>query len=320
MVEDPPTDSRTQSWPVWSLTATVVVEDAESLAAARRIVEDELAATDRAASRFRADSELAAVNAAAGSWVLVSGLMVELLAAGLAAASATGGAVDPTLGAAMRHNGYDSDITLTGGPVGSRVLVRYLGPRWREVELDRLRRRVRVPAGVELDLGATAKALTADRAARRIHTELGGAVLVSLGGDLAVAGCGPRRPFPVVVAEDHRARTGPLLYIGDGGVATSTTTLRRWTLDGRQRHHLVDPATGLPTAGPWRTVTAAAATCLAANTATTAAVVLGERALGWLVGSGLPARLVGNDGTVRTVNGWPAEESTWAAQAGPDTP
>jgi FAD:protein FMN transferase len=134
-------------------------------------------------------------------------------------------------------------------------------------------------------------------------------VLVNLGGDLAAAGCGEQLPFPVVVAEDHRDVTGPLVHVGDGGVATSTTRLRRWWGPDGPAHHLVDPATGLPTAGPWRTVTAAADSCLSANTATTAAVVLGDRALHWLARTGLPARLVRVDGAVTTLNGWPEDTS-----------
>jgi len=52
----------------------------------------------------------------------------------------------------------------------------------------------------------------------------------------------------------------------------------------------------------------AAATCVDANTASTAAILRSERATAWLAGLGLPARLVRHDGTTVTVAGWP--EST----------
>jgi len=303
-------DTRTASWPVWSTTATVVVERPEALAAACALVEADLAAVDAAASRFRPDSALAAVNAAAGRWVGIPALLAELVAVALEAAELTGGAVDPSLGAALRDAGYDRDISLAGrGPqTGPRVSVRYRGPRWREVELAG--DRIRIPRGTELDLGATAKAWTADHAAAAVHAATGCPVLVNLGGDLAVAGCGERTPFPVVLAEDHRSRTGPVVYVGDGGLATSTTTARTWVLDGQLRHHLIDPATGLPAQGPWQTATAAAGTCVAANTAATAAIVLGRQALDWLREAGLPARLVGTDGSISTINGWPADPGT----------
>ena len=69
-----------------------------------------------------------------------------------------------------------------------RLTVRQV-PGWREVRLDG--RSLTLPAGVQLDLGATAKAWAADRSAARIAARAGSGVLVSLGGDIAVAG---RRP------------------------------------------------------------------------------------------------------------------------------
>ncbi|MBI1758729.1 MAG: FAD:protein FMN transferase [Actinobacteria bacterium] len=305
MTDELSVGARSSSWPVWGMTATAVVEDPGALSEACRVLEEELAAADLACSRFRDDSELTLINAAQGKWAPASALFVEHLQAALIAAAISDGAVDPTLGAALRSNGYDRDITLVGGPAQTSLVVRYVGPRWREVEVDAEGGRVRLPPGVELDLGATAKALTSDRAAIRAHQIVGSPVLVNLGGDLAVAGCGTRTPFPVVVAENHREMAGPMVYVGDGGMATSTTRLRRWTLDGTERHHLVDPHTGLPAVSPWQTVTVSAQTCVAANTASTAAIVLGRRARPWLESHGVPARLVGTDGAVVTLNGWP---------------
>ena len=57
----------------------------------------------------------------------------------------------------------------------------------------------------------------------------------------------------------------------------------------------------------WRTVTVSASTCLDANLASTACVVLGTFALDWLAEVGLPARLVARDRSVRLVNGWPLD-------------
>jgi thiamine biosynthesis lipoprotein len=297
-----------QSWPVWGMVATVVVTEPTALAEATALLRAELAAVDAAASRFRPDSELSLINDRAGDWVPVSELTVTLLSAALDAARATDGAVDPTVGSALRAIGYDRDLALVAaGQTGPRITVRYTGPRWREVELDVARRRVRLPAGVELDLGATAKACAADRAAASASARLGAPVLVNLGGDLAVAGCHGDRPFTVVLAEDHRDTDGPHVLVGDGGIATSTTKVRRWVHSGQNWHHLLDPDTGRPTEGPWRTVTAAAATCLAANTATTATIVKGVGGWHWLAATGLPARLVGTDGQLHTVNDWPAE-------------
>ncbi|MCW2952798.1 MAG: apbE, partial [Conexibacter sp.] len=161
--------SATAQWPALGTSAVVVVTDDAALPAARAAVERELDAIDRACSRFRADSELTALNAAGGRPVQVGPLLAQAIAVALRAARATGGIVDPTLGAELRQAGYDRDfaaipadaeeLTSAGDPrylddLPSHSLSRSAGG-WRDVELDAARRVVRAPAGVELDLGAT---------------------------------------------------------------------------------------------------------------------------------------------------------------------
>ena len=82
--------------------------------------------------------------------------------------------------------------------------------------------------------------------------------------------------------------------------------MRRWVRGSRTLHHLIDPRTGGPVDSPWRTASVAAATCVLANTAATAAIVMGPAAIPWLEDAGLPARLVGQDGELVRVGGWPA--------------
>ena len=76
---------------------------------------------------------------------------------------------------------------------------------------------------------------------------------------------------------------------------------------GAPVHHLIDPATGLPVREAWRTVSVCAASCVDANIASTAAIVKGAGGLDWLRATGLPARLVAEDGSVQLIGGWPAE-------------
>jgi thiamine biosynthesis lipoprotein len=182
---------------------------------------------------------------------------------------------------------------------------------WQVVELDHDAGTVRVPAGVQLDLGATAKALAADRAAARaLAAGPATGVLVNLGGDIATAGDPPPGGWRVRVADNHRAGpedAGPELTIASGGLSTSSTTVRRWRRRGRDAHHIVDPRTGAPAAEHWRTVSVTAATCVDANIASTAAIVLGAPAPAWLAGAGLPARLVTASGAVEVTAGWPAD-------------
>jgi thiamine biosynthesis lipoprotein len=176
-----------------------------------------------------------------------------------------------------------------------------------------MRRTIQLPRGVKLDLGATAKAWAADRAAAAARAASGCGVLVSLGGDIATSGACPAGGWRVHVTDDHRDgpdAPGQTIAIGGGGLATSSTFVRRWRRNGQQMHHIVDPATGDPASTPWRTVSVAAASCAEANIAATAAIVRGERALAWLAELGLPARLVARDGAVSTVGSWPAEASS----------
>jgi thiamine biosynthesis lipoprotein len=136
-------------------------------------------------------------------------------------------------------------------------------------------------------------------------------VLVNLGGDLTVAGSTPPDGgWAVLVTDDHRSpldADGQTVAVRSGGLATSSTTVRRWRAGGREHHHIVDPRTGLAAAEIWRTVSVAAATCVDANTASTAAIVRGREAPAWLDRMGLPARLVALDGSVSTTGAWPGE-------------
>jgi thiamine biosynthesis lipoprotein len=277
------------------------------------------------------------VNAAEGRTIRVDALLVETLDLALRAAKLTDGDVDPTVGAALVFAGYDRDMRLLdrippageGGHGGARPSAA-IGPRlratllsgWSAVELDRERRTIRIPRGVKLDLGATAKAWAADRAARAIHAALGCGVLVSLGGDISTAGPGPSRELAgsseqtgwrIHVTDDHRSdpgAPGQTVSIASGGLATSSTTARRWRHREQTMHHIIDPASGAPAEEVWRTVSVAAGDCVDANIAATAAIVRGARAPEWLAGLGLPARLVAREGKVLTVGAWPAEDET----------
>ena len=298
----------TATFPALGTTATVLVDDADMLGVARRAVSSEIRAFDEACSRFRADSDLSRVNAGAGRAVSVSRLCLDAVDVALAAAAATHGLVDPTVGAAVRVLGYDRDfaaMTRSGPPL--RVSVGSV-PGWQAVEVDHASQSVRVPVGVELDLGATAKALCADRAAHAAHAATGAAVVVGLGGDIAIAGDAPEAGWIVRVADDHAAESGgQIVSVRAGGIATSGTTRRTWTRGEVRLHHVIDPRTGSSANGGWRTVSVAAASCVDANIASTAGIVLGASAIEWLSERALPGRLVARDGRVVVVGGWPPD-------------
>ncbi|HEV7524863.1 MAG TPA: FAD:protein FMN transferase [Acidimicrobiia bacterium] len=291
-------------------TAVVAVTDARVRDEAAEMLALELDAIDAACSRFRDDSELSRVNAAAGAWVAVSPLFLAALQVALTAARTTDGLVDPTLGRALRVLGYDRDfesVAADGPPLRVRV-ERTAG--WRAVGVDSVSRRVRVPRTVELDLGATAKAFAADRAAARIAAVTGSGVIVDLGGDCSIAGESPEGGWTVRVTDRHDASAdapGATIALSAGGLATSGITARRWIRGGRELHHVVDPHTGWPARAVWRTASVAAATCVDANVASTAAIVLGYGAHAFLEARGYPARLVAGDSSVEVLGGWPHE-------------
>jgi FAD:protein FMN transferase len=298
------------SWTALGTQAAVMVTDAHALRDVEQLVARQLDEIDVACSRFRDDSELAHVNRSPGRWVKVSQLFFDALEAALGAANASGGAVDPTLGRVLRLAGYDRDFAEVRRAPGPARIMLTRAPGWKQIQVDYVHRAVRLPHGVELDLGATAKAFAADRAATEAARLTQGGVLVNLGGDLAVAGPAPDGGWPVRVTDDHAAgfeAPGQTVSIENGGLATSSTTVRRWQSGGRELHHIFDPRSGRPAAPYWRTVSVVAATCVAANTASTTAIVRGADATEWLAQRDLPARLVHVSGHVTHVAQWPSE-------------
>jgi thiamine biosynthesis lipoprotein ApbE len=285
----------------------VAVTRTGALPTAQLVVARRLDDIDRAVSRFRPDSDVARINQAEGRAVAVSDLCLRAITVALNVAAATDGIVDPTVGTSMEALGYDRDFAEVGSTALGPVIA---AAGWRCVEIDAHARTVRVPAGVHLDLGASAKALVADEAAAHASEAAGCGVLVNIGGDVAIAGSAPAGGWEVRVTDDHAAPAdapGQTIRIEHGGLATSSTTVRRWRRGDRDVHHIIDPRTGEPAAVVWRTVSVTASSCLDANAATTAAIVLGLDAPAWLSQCGLPARLVDVAGTVVHLNRWPAQ-------------
>jgi thiamine biosynthesis lipoprotein ApbE len=285
---------------------TVAVHEPAALQGAVGIVREQIAQIDFTCSRFRPESELNRVNRAAGQGpVAISPLLEQALTASLRAAEMTAGLVDPTVGKNVEDTGYVvtfSAVPSDGPPV--EIAVReVLG--WRAVRLDLSCHSIQIPKGVALDLGASCKAWAADRSAQVASEALGVAVLVECGGDVAVHGDAPGG-WPVRVALDEGAAIWEDVLVQDGGLATSGTTARRWRRGGIEVHDIIDPRTGKPAITPWAMVTVAAASCLEANAASTAALILGAGAAGWLDANRLPSRLVDRDGVVQYAGGWAA--------------
>ena len=294
-----------------STSARVVIWPPGNLKAACAAADEVLGALDRQASRFRLDSELNWLHRAGGGLFLLSDGLAEAVGVALAAARWTGGLTDPTVGGAVIGLGYDRDFAAIDPGHGRPPAPAFPAPGWHRVRLDGPL--LRLPAGTRLDLGATAKGLGADRAVRAAMAAAGsaGGVLVSLGGDIAVGGTAPRGGWPVTVAEQPAGAGAP-------GIAADPAGWR----GGR---HLLGDLPALAS----RRQGAASHRGPADRAARRRAVADGERhgsdlrrrerrghgadrggeaAEGWLAASGVPARLVGHDGQVRRLGGWPAAD------------
>ncbi len=292
----------------WSCTVRVVLGDdrpadvAPDAATSRRVelvVRQLMNDVARSVSRFRGDSDLSRVNGARGRLVPVHGLTVDLVEVALEAARRTDGACDPTIGRSLLAAGYDADIAEVRARVPRQARRVESCADWTRVHVDRELGRVGVPATLALDLGATAKAWTADRAAERLVRDLGVPALVAIGGDVAASP--DERLWPVLVGE-HEDGPGEVIGIERGGIATSSTTARTWLTPDGPAHHIIDPRSGAPVSGGYRTASVLAASCVEANALSTAALVWGTAALDRL--SPYPARFVDGAGQVVTTELW----------------
>jgi thiamine biosynthesis lipoprotein len=301
-------------WSALGTYAQLVVDDGmddrAALAIAKRLVD----AVDATCSRFKPDSDLSRANAAAGTWIEVDPLLVRAVEAALDAARSTDGLVDPTLGRTLAELGYDRDLDLvraeprvSGGTGNSLTPAAATKSRWLEVELDR-EGWIRVPPGCALDLGATGKAFAADLIADAVVLATGGSVVVSLGGDVASVCQDGRAAWPVLVSDTAGPGmdvAGETVLLGTGGLATSSIRHRQWRHDGAVVHHILDPRTGLPADTSVASATVQARSCVEANAATTAAVILGDAAPAWLAERGLAALLIDLDDRSTAYGGWP---------------
>lgn len=266
---------------VWRTQLRVEVDAEVAPELLERLLWQQATQLDEASSRFRPDSEVSVLQRAAGRWTPIGPVLAEVLRLALDAAAATEGLVHPGLGAAVAAAGYDAWAGQTAVAVAAPA-----GPPlpWQRIELRE--GCARIPPGMVLDLGAVGKAWLADSLARALHAATGAAVVADMGGDLRVIS--PQRPTTVWLDPQAPGAQPIAVAVTDAGIATSGLARRRWA----GGHHIIDPRTGRPAQTPWWSVSVIAADAVAANTAATAALVMGEAAPDWLAEHRLPARLV----------------------------
>jgi FAD:protein FMN transferase len=277
-------------------TAEILLEapDGRTARGAVARARDELMRLESLLSRFRTDSELSRLNRL--RYLRAGPDLARLVRMALDLRRRTGGRFDPTVGRVVAACGYDRTFDEIdcddprplppGGAVQGTVLLG--GDGW-----------IGLGPGADLDLGAIAKGDAADRACA-IAGEAG-PCLVSVGGDIAVSAPRSEGPWPVGIDAPGGAI---VLDLRRGALATSGTDRRRWSRDGREAHHAIAPATGLPAATDLVRATAVAATCAEADALATALLVAGAAEAARLADEwGVPAALVSRDGRLRLGGG-----------------
>lgn len=206
-------------------------------------------ANEAALSRFLPSSELSQVNGRCGQWTAVSPLFWAVLTEALRLAADTNGLFDPTLLKALEQAGYNRSFELleanpSAPDSGGWLAKPHLG-RWSEVECDPERRAVRLPHGVGLDFGGIAKGYTAAQAVADLSAW--GACLVSAGGDVTAGEPPDGWPgWPVALENAHDGGDVWTIWLANATLATSGQDYRRWQINGRSAHHLINPTTGQP--------------------------------------------------------------------------
>ncbi len=200
-------------------------------------------------SRFLHDSDITRLNHSGGIPVTVDPSTVTLVATMVEAWRSTDGAFDPSILPTLIESGYRASIEdpyrVTFLPDGRLVVGGYdSGPTMDDIVIDPQSSTITLPHGLVIDPGGIGKGLAADLAVRHLLDIGAAGALVSIGGDMAMAGTPPHDAGGWTVAVAHPEPThGNLctLLVGAGGVATSSTRSRRWIHDGRERHHQIDP-------------------------------------------------------------------------------
>ena len=291
---------------IWGLSGSLATQHTEDLAVAEQRLWHWIDSVDATCNRFRADSEISRLNEHQGETLAVSDTLELALAAALRSAQMTDGLCDPTVLPALLALGYDRDydeLVRRGAPAPAAAIPS-LGAG--AIDLDRAAHKVTLAPGCQIDLGASAKALVADRVADELAPY--GGVVVEIGGDVAARGVSDDGPW-VVAISDSLVVTGhePRVAVDNAGIATSSLTSRTWRAGDTLVNHVIDPRTGTFARGPYATATVSAGTCVDANAFATAALLWGEEAGYRIAQAGLSARLVRHDGSVEFIGGWPPD-------------
>jgi thiamine biosynthesis lipoprotein len=282
----------------------------EQVARGTALVQSLFEEWERTLSRFLPDSELSRLNRNAGQDIEVGPLLFHVLETALTAAEATHGLYDPTLLHQLTQVGYDRSFDSLDRQQAENMYSPSPGGRWRDIQIEKHTRCVRLPRGVGVDFGGIAKGMAVDAALARLQDEQVSPALVNAGGDLAVSGLPPDEAAWSIAIEDGQGEVAHwIVPLERGCMATSGIARRQWRQGAQVRHHLLDPRTGLPAQNSMWSVSVVAARCEQAEVAAKVAFLLGmERGSEFLRSTGLSGLLLEDDGTWQAVGSWPAKQ------------
>ena len=287
-----------------------VVHTGSSVESSAQISTGHLAHLEQCWSRFIATSDTTRINQlgrAGGGQLTVDPSTIALLTAMVEGFQRTAGRFDPAVLPALIAAGYaasrldpSQSVELPDPSAGSGLdpSVEWRPSSWHDVELEPSTNTVTVPSGLVLDPGGIGKGLAADLAVGRLLAAGATGALVEIGGDLAMAGTPPDASGWLVNVERPDPADGLMcgLAVSGGGVATSSTRSRRWTVDGVEHHHQIDPDTDDSSTTDLEAVTVIAPTGWLAEVHATAALAVGSAGvLSYLDGHGLSGIAVVHD-------------------------
>ena len=256
-----------------------------------------LAALESRWSRFRTGSDISELNRSAGQWVPVAADTILLLERAVAAARATEGRFDPTIGAALIAHGYDRTFAAVAAHAAQLTPTPVIDASWPAIEIDATAGQACLPEETIFDPGGIGKGLAADLVAEELAPQAEG-ILVNVGGDVRLCGEADDPAGWVLTVEDPFDPSEELTRIAlpHGAVATSSKQARRWTTSAGDAHHIIDPTTGRPADGDVAAVTVVASHAWWAEVQATSLFLQGPDCLD-RVDDTIEALLVLDDGT-----------------------
>jgi thiamine biosynthesis lipoprotein len=251
-----PATEHEHSFQLFGTTVRLLVSSTMASALAQALitgrVQSCLEAIHRALTRFEANSELSLLNGHGGEWVRVSETLLQGIQAAVYAARLSDGLVDPTLLRGLQRAGYaGSRVGIAPAPLATALAraparvaaAPHPAASWKRIQIDENRPAVRLPRGVRLDLGGSAKGMAVDMAAGLLATNP--AFAIDAGGDIRIGGM-QGTPRTVEITHPLHDRPVQRFSVTAGAVATSGLRTRVWATEDGFAHHLIDPARGEP--------------------------------------------------------------------------